>query len=224
MSQHQAILRALAFMEDHIHDPIDVAAVAAAAGYSLYHFCRVFSTHTRHTPYDYLMRRRMTQAAAVIIQSDRKIIDIALDFQFESHEGFTRAFGRMFGCAPTDARQQEYVSGLRRLPRLTIDHLRQLQIHEGFVPTFEELPQDVTSCRLLPVAERWPTEQAAVVSAIPAGPCACFTLHDSPGALPLILDWVLHVWLFYTPYRLREPVVLHRQGDLSALFVPVNPL
>jgi len=69
MTAPDAILRAIDLVEERLHQSVTVAAMAEAAGYSLYHFCRVFSKYTRHTPYDYLMRRRMTLAATEVVMT-----------------------------------------------------------------------------------------------------------------------------------------------------------
>ena len=197
------VLDAIDHAESHLTAPVTVADLAAVANYSLYHFCRVFSRATRHTPHDYLIRRRMTEAAAVIIASDARIIDIALDYQFESHEGFTRAFQRVYGIPPQTARCQHHVPALRRLPRLTGDHLAVLADHDGLVPEIATLPDQRCAAH---IALDWPqksvTEPAAT---IPGGTFGCFRLHG--GWSPLVLDWVLHGWLFYTEYTLRFPGV-----------------
>lgn len=134
MPTPEAIVRALDFIEARLRAPLAVADIAGAVGYSLYHFCRVFGAAVRHSPYDYLMRRRMTLAAEEVLRTDRKIVDIALDYQFESHEGFTRAFQRMCGLAPREARRRGSVPAAARLPRLTGAHLACLARRNGLDP------------------------------------------------------------------------------------------
>jgi len=56
--QTERILAALGYIEQHLCEPIMVSDIARAAGYSLFHFIRTFNKIVRHTPYDYLMRRR----------------------------------------------------------------------------------------------------------------------------------------------------------------------
>ena len=57
------MLQAIEFIEAHLKDDISVADIAASVSFSLYHFSRTFSRVTRYSPYDYLMRRRLTEAA-----------------------------------------------------------------------------------------------------------------------------------------------------------------
>ena len=123
------IARAIEFIESHLQAPVAVADMAAAVGYSVYHFCRTFNRATHHTPYDYLMRRRLAEAARDLLRGERRVIDVALDYQFNSPETFTRAFRRVFDRTPTDARAQGWIDSRRLMPRLTPAHLE--HIHKG---------------------------------------------------------------------------------------------
>lgn len=123
------VLAAVEYVETHIHDSISVRQMADAACYSLFHFCRVFSEMTWLSPYDYAMRRRLSAAAEELVgiggarSHRRTITDIALDYGFDSPDGFTRAFRRMFDISPSTARATRSVD-LRRLPaRLDADAL-----------------------------------------------------------------------------------------------------
>ncbi|MDK2982014.1 MAG: AraC family transcriptional regulator [Chloroflexota bacterium] len=101
-----AISRALAYVEIHLKDKLQVEELAEACGYSLYYFIRLFNQCVHLTPYDYLVRRRLTQAALEVLHSRRRLLDIALDFGFQNAETFTRAFYRVFGLQPSQARKQ----------------------------------------------------------------------------------------------------------------------
>jgi len=56
-------------------------------------------------PFEYIRRRRLSAAAQELQRSSRKVIDVAFDFVFDSHEGFTRAFARQFGVSPLHFRE-----------------------------------------------------------------------------------------------------------------------
>jgi len=99
-----AILCALEAVETGLQSPIQVSDLAAAAGYSLFHFTRLFNRIVHHSPFDYLIRRRLSQAAQDLQDGEDRILDIALTYQFNSHESFTRAFKRMFGIPPSQCR------------------------------------------------------------------------------------------------------------------------
>jgi AraC family transcriptional regulator len=87
-------------IEQHITEPVTLHMLAEAAGYSPWHAARVFKELTGKNPFDYLRERRLTRAAETLRDEDVKVVDVAFDFVFESHEGFTRAFSRYFGISP----------------------------------------------------------------------------------------------------------------------------
>lgn len=145
MDDITGMARALDFIEDHLREPVGVADMAAAVAYSLYHFCRTFKAATHFTPYDYLMRRRIAEAAREVLASERKLIDIAFDYQFNNPETFSRAFKRVLGLQPTQWRKQgaaeDQWPGYRQImPRLTAAHLEHLQRNAPWRPTIEERP------------------------------------------------------------------------------------
>jgi AraC family transcriptional regulator len=130
--------KAVDFIEDNLKQAISVADMAEAVSFSLYHFCRTFNRITHHTAYDYLMRRRLSEAAGALLQSDRKILDIALDFQFNSPETFCRAFKRMFGMQPNQLRKQGCLKSQRLMPRLTLAHIQHINQGPYLKPVLEE--------------------------------------------------------------------------------------
>jgi AraC family transcriptional regulator len=132
------IARALDFIEDNLKEPIGVADMADAVGYSLYHFSRTFNQATHHTPYDYLMRRRLSEAARVLLQTDERIIDVALDYQFNNPETFSRAFKRMFETQPSQSRRDGCLDSRWLMPRLTLAHLEQIAKGPYLRPVLEE--------------------------------------------------------------------------------------
>lgn len=104
--QRTAVSRMQTHIETHIHDSITLRDLAKASGYSPYHAARLFKEATGHTPFDYIRRLRLTKAAKTLRDSETQVLDVALDFVFDSHEGFTRAFSRTFGLAPRDYRKR----------------------------------------------------------------------------------------------------------------------
>jgi AraC family transcriptional regulator len=159
------IARSIEFIETHLRSSIAVADMAEAVGYSVYHFCRTFNQATHHTPYDYLMRRRLAEAAQVLLSSERRVIDVALDYQFNSPETFTRAFRRVYGVQPTQMRKRGRIDPRRRMPRLTLAHIE--HIHKGMV--------------LRPEIAEWGALHLAGVMT---------PVHGDRTAIPALWDWL----------------------------------
>jgi AraC family transcriptional regulator len=133
-----AICRALDFVEANLREEIAVADMADAAGYSLYHFCRTFNGLVHHTPYDYLMRRRLSESARELVESDKRIIDIAFDYRFNSPETYSRAFKRMFDTQPSQWREHGRLDRRFLLSPLTSEHLEHVNAGDYLKPILEE--------------------------------------------------------------------------------------
>lgn len=96
----QAVQRMQDYIESHLQDPVSLKDLARASGYSPWHAGRIFKAHTGHTLFDYLRGRRLSAAAMLLRDGSPRVLDVAMDFVFDSHEGFTRAFGKRFGISP----------------------------------------------------------------------------------------------------------------------------
>jgi AraC family transcriptional regulator len=140
MSDVAVIRKAIAFIESRLTHETTVADMAGSVCLSLYHFSRVFSRVTRHPPYDYLMRRRLAEAAYHLLHTDAKLIDIAFDYQFNAQESFTRAIKRMCGAPPRQIRQRQWVDHRRLMPRFTPKYLQFLNSGVNLRPQRIELP------------------------------------------------------------------------------------
>jgi AraC-like DNA-binding protein len=95
-----AVQRMQAYIDAHINEPITLKQLACAAGYSPWHAAKLFHEITGKPPFDYIRALRLTRAALALRDGKPRIIDVALDFVFDSHEGFTRAFTKEFGLPP----------------------------------------------------------------------------------------------------------------------------
>src|SRR5215469_13123742 len=95
-----SIQRAIDFIEDHLQEHISAEEVAFRAGFSEYHFHRIFSEVLGESVKEYVLRRRLTHAAQQLEATETPIIDIAFRSGFKSQESFTRAFQKLFGTTP----------------------------------------------------------------------------------------------------------------------------
>ena len=89
-----------AYVKAHLQEPITASDIAKAVGYSQYHATRLFKAETGQSPFDYIRCERLIQSAYALRHDKKRVIDVALDFLFDSHEGFTRAFSHTFGITP----------------------------------------------------------------------------------------------------------------------------
>nr|WP_308743126.1 AraC family transcriptional regulator [uncultured Anaerocolumna sp.] len=114
----QSIQKAIEYMEEHILDKVNYEDVARQLYMSNYHFHRLFSMVTGITANEYIRNRKLSMAGQELIMSDKKIIDVALKYGYESPESFTKAFSRFHGVTPNVARRSG--TRLRSFNRLII--------------------------------------------------------------------------------------------------------
>jgi len=100
------------YIEEHLNDELDVVMLAKIAGYSHFHFCRVFKVHIGESVMSYTNRLRLERASAEVYLGKKNIIDIALDAGYKTPTGFLKAFRKRFDTTPT-----EYKSSSEQLLR-----------------------------------------------------------------------------------------------------------
>lgn len=100
---------AIGYIEENITDEIDMEKVANIAGCSSYHFQRMFAYMSELPLSEYIRRRKMSLAAAELLTGEKKIIDIALQYGYDSPTAFTRAFKKVHGVAPSQIGEKDVV-------------------------------------------------------------------------------------------------------------------
>ena len=97
----ELLAEVLAYIEAHLFEPMTAAELATVAGFSPYHFSRLFTARFGESVMSYVRTCRL-QAAALRLTGDipPTLIDLAFDCGFESQEAFTRAFRRHYGVPP----------------------------------------------------------------------------------------------------------------------------
>jgi AraC family transcriptional regulator len=96
---------AIAYLEEHLEDEIDLTRMAQIACCSPFHFQRMFSYLAEVPLGEYVRRRKMTRAAADLQKEGVRIIDIALKYGYASPTAFNRAFQGIHGVSPSEARK-----------------------------------------------------------------------------------------------------------------------
>lgn len=101
----EAVSRAVDFIEAHLEEKIDLSTVAGAAHYSRYHLHRIFYRTVGITIHDYILRRRLTEAAKLLIFSRLRVLDIAVIAGYETQQAFTSSFKAMYKQPPHQFRR-----------------------------------------------------------------------------------------------------------------------
>ncbi len=105
MDQAGIIRDLLVWLESHLDQPLSLDNVAFKAGYSKWHLQRMFKNVTGHAIGAYIRARRLSKAAVALRLTSRPILDIALQYRFDSQQTFTRAFKKQFNQTPAGYRR-----------------------------------------------------------------------------------------------------------------------
>lgn len=85
MTSKTAPLSAVAYIEEHLPTRLSLEAIAASTNYSKHHLHRRFSAEAGMTMGSYICRRRLTEAAKMLVFTDWSVLDIAVSVGFGSH-------------------------------------------------------------------------------------------------------------------------------------------
>ncbi len=121
------------YIETHLNEKLTLDTIAAAIHYSKYHLSRLFLDTVGLHINEYIKRRQLTEAAKLLIFSEKPIIDIALLCGYQSQQAFSSAFKSMYKAPPAEYRATHsfYPLQLRFTleknyshPLFSIDHIR----------------------------------------------------------------------------------------------------
>ena len=121
------------YIETHLNEKLTLDTIAAAIHYSKYHLSRLFLDTVGLHINEYIKRRQLTEAAKLLIFSEKPIIDIALLCGYQSQQAFSSAFKSMYKAPPAEYRATHsfYPLQLRftleknySRPLFSIDHIR----------------------------------------------------------------------------------------------------
>lgn len=99
MERESVVLESMLYIDRHLAEELTVEEIAGHAGYSVFHFSRMFREEAGVPVMEYVRKRRLIRASEDIL-GGRKVLDAALDWGYQSHSGFTKAFTGEFGFPP----------------------------------------------------------------------------------------------------------------------------
>ena len=130
ITKETRIADTIEFIERYLFDDVSLDDLCSQACLSRRHLYREFKMLTGDSMMNYLKKRRLTEASKELINSSQSIIDLAIKYQFESAEGFSRAFSQTFWRSPREFRNvgSPYAA---------------MQKHR-FLPEFFDMTQDIS--------------------------------------------------------------------------------
>lgn len=97
-------------------EPLDLEAIAAHAGYSRYHFVRVFKAVYGQTPGQYLSRRRVERAQEMLRTANLSVTEICTLVGFSRLGTFSARFKKQTGLSPSEYRAEHVGRGAALIP------------------------------------------------------------------------------------------------------------
>lgn len=139
MNQENIISDLIVWIEKNLEQPLSIDHVAQKSGYSKWHLQRMFKKVTTQILGTYIRHRRLTHAALALKITSKPILDIAMQYRFDSQQTFTRSFKKQFNATPATYRRNEFWDPTGLTPPIEL-HKTQLKLPE---PTFVDFPEQV---------------------------------------------------------------------------------
>ena len=122
MDNRTILQKSLDYIEDNLQTEITAAELAEMAGFSLFHYYRLFQQATGLPVMQYILRRRLLHGVYAMKQGSTKI-DAALSYGFDTYAGFYRAFCREFGSTPSEFLQSSRAKRPYRIDLTKEEHM-----------------------------------------------------------------------------------------------------
>lgn len=98
----QKFMNVCNYINEHCTEDVTVDELADIAGFSKFHFARLFKQFTNVSYYDYLTRKRIEHAETLLITPDVSITEVAMQSGFNSLSTFNRVFKNLKNCTPSE--------------------------------------------------------------------------------------------------------------------------
>jgi len=104
MHAWESIQKVLDYIEENLTQSLSPEELSKIAALSPFYFQRLFTRLVKRPVSEYIKMRRLATACEILEDKDRRILDIALEHGFNSHEYFTKTFKGAFGITPENYR------------------------------------------------------------------------------------------------------------------------
>lgn len=142
MKNREVIFNALDLIEKNLKSEMSVFAISQKFDFSFYYFSRLFKGITGISPKAYMLNRKISEAANDILETEKKIIEIAFDYGFSTPESFSRAFQKIIGINPSQLRKDREFQKNKLMQPITkekIDYSEKNQNQEPELITLDSL-------------------------------------------------------------------------------------
>ncbi len=188
----ERIEKAVDFIEENLREKLTIEMIAEKAYFSKYHFIRVFTAMTGETVGNYLRKRRISRSSKQLINSNSPILDIALEYQFESQEAYNRSFKKIYNTSPGKYRKLNNNQIAYGRARLTTERLNHLKSNVTMKPEITELEKKrligisvKTSLAQNNIPQLWNTFMPRIVEIANKIDSGCYEIHPFDSELKM---------------------------------------
>ncbi len=120
---YQRIAAAKIYIDENFHESLNLETISKQAFLSKFHFHRIFTQVYRHTPHQYLTRKRLDKAKDLLAEN-KQVTDVCNEVGFESIGSFSVLFKKEIGFAPQYYRNMAYKKKMEQFaqPKKAIPH------------------------------------------------------------------------------------------------------
>ena len=104
MNWIESISRAIEYIENNLTNDLKIEDIASYSYISSFYFQKGFAIICGYGVGEYIKNRRLSMAGKEVLNTDKKIIDIAMEYGYDSQDSFTKAFKRFHGVTPKEVR------------------------------------------------------------------------------------------------------------------------
>lgn len=122
MHAWKQIQQTIDFIEEHLEEEINIDQLARMASLSPFYYQRLFCRLVKKPVAEYIKLRRMAKSSEMLLKQDKRILDIALELGFSSHEHFSRTFKNTFGLTPDAYRKTPKTLNRMTKPELLLHY------------------------------------------------------------------------------------------------------
>jgi len=132
----EAIVTTIDYIEKNISNKISLNDISLYTGLSKYYLHRIFKSLTGESIMEYVQSRKLTCSITELLNSNMRIIDIALNYGFDYEQSYIRAFKKKFGFTPLKIKSDKISLSLVLTEKINTDDIFSLGNSITYAPHF----------------------------------------------------------------------------------------
>ncbi|VBB06737.1 Hypothetical protein LUCI_1973 [Lucifera butyrica] len=134
MDLKATIAECIRYVEDNLYEKISLDDVAGYCGISKYYLHRMFKSLTGEPLMDYVQSRKLSSSLGELKDTNKRIIDIAMDYGFDYEQSYIRAFRKKFGVTPLKVRSEPVSLNIQE--KINVDEILSVSNSVVYKPSF----------------------------------------------------------------------------------------